>query len=119
MRILLVDDHQDSLRAMTRRLSQCGHEVTTAATLTAARAMCNALVFDLVICDVRLPDGDGRELVALARRRGAKVISISGLDVEDLWPGWPGFDANVMKPISFELLESTINRVMRGAGHNE
>jgi two-component system CheB/CheR fusion protein len=116
VRILLVDDHRDTLSAMSRLLLKTGHEVTTASTLSAAIALCKSLTFDLLICDIQLPDGDGHELAAVARACGAKAISMTGFVVEDLSPERPGFDGHLMKPVSFELLQSTIARVMEAGG---
>jgi DNA-binding response OmpR family regulator len=113
--ILLVDDHADTLDVMTRLLAQRGHRVATAASLAAARALCAAQRFDLLICDLKLPDGNGRDLAAVARGCGAKAISMSGAIGAD--PADPadaiGFDAELTKPISFEQLDATIDRVMR------
>lgn len=110
MHILLVDDHADTLEVMTRLLLQRGHHVSTATTLAEARAQCARIRFDLLICDLKLPDGDGRDLAAVARDCGAKAISMSGR-IDDGQASAGGFDAQLTKPISFELLDATIAQV--------
>ena len=110
MRILLVDDNADTRHVMVRLFAQRGHEVTTAATFTDGRALCESRAFDLLICDLKLPDGDGRELAAVAAASGAKAISLSGLGMEEIERG--DFDAHLRKPISFAQLDETIAQVM-------
>jgi two-component system CheB/CheR fusion protein len=110
MRILLVDDHGDTRHVMVRLFVQRGHEVTTAATLADGRALCESRAFDLLLCDLKLPDGDGHELAAVARSCGAKAISLSGLGMEEVERG--DFDAHLRKPISFAQLDEKISQVM-------
>src|SRR5215207_7147399 len=78
MRILVVEDHADTLECLSRLLALRGHDVATAATLSAARALCERGHFEFVICDLGLPDGDGCELADIARGCGAKAIALTG-----------------------------------------
>jgi DNA-binding NtrC family response regulator len=66
-RILVVEDRA-SLRSMVARLL-ADHEVDTAADAESARARLAAGGYDLVVTDVRLPDGDGFELLREIRAR--------------------------------------------------
>ena len=63
MRILLVDDHEDTLEFMSRFLTLCGHEVATASNYREALSVGQMQEFDLVISDIGLPDGNGYELM--------------------------------------------------------
>jgi len=116
MRILLVDDDSDTRQAMVRLLAQRGHSATTAATLAEARALCESMTFDLLICDIVLPDGDGRELADVARACGARAISLSGLGIDEVLREHDEFDAHLRKPISFQQLNDTIAHVMAAPG---
>src|SRR4051812_45429938 len=78
MRILLVEDHADTLEVLGAMLRKLGHEITTATTLADARRHCEQDEFDLLISDIGLPDGDGWELGALATQRGLKAIALTG-----------------------------------------
>ncbi|MDE2198583.1 MAG: response regulator transcription factor [Rhodospirillales bacterium] len=85
--ILIVDDDQ-SLRAMlVQQLAVAGefvaHEAETAAEAE-ARTADGSIHIDAIILDVRLPDGDGRDLCLRLRRRGVKVpiIMLTGSDEE-------------------------------------
>ena len=60
--LLVVDDDADLLRLLSMRLKASGYRVTTAASAAAARVRLGVERFDLVLSDVRLPDGDGLTL---------------------------------------------------------
>ena len=113
MRIIAVDDHADSITVLKRLLASRGHEVRTAVTLAEARQLCEAEPFDLLLCDIGLPDGDGWELAAVARRSGAKSIALTGHgmpgDVDRI--AGSGFAAHLLKPVTFETIESAIDAV--------
>src|SRR5436190_1484959 len=79
MRILLVEDHADSLEALSRLLRRRGYDVEGVQTGTEALAACEATTFDLMVCDIGLPDIDGWDLVGRVRQRcGLRAIAISG-----------------------------------------
>ncbi len=59
LNILLVDDHADTLRVMSRLLRKLDHQVTTADCKSAALAAAASKQFDLLISDIGLPDGTG------------------------------------------------------------
>ncbi len=67
-RLLLVDDDTDLLRLLSMRLSASGYRVSTAESVEAALARLAVERFDLVVSDVRLPDGDGLALFEEIRR---------------------------------------------------
>jgi DNA-binding NtrC family response regulator len=72
-RILVVDDEASIRKLLTIMLEQQEHDVTTADSVAAAL---DALVegsFELVICDLKLPDGNGLSVLEEARRRQLEV----------------------------------------------
>jgi len=85
LRILLIDDHDAIARACQRLLAAHGHTVVRAAGLAGAmRALQDASAergkFDIVICDLTLPDGDGLELpgrMAASSAAGATAVAAS------------------------------------------
>ena len=61
-RLLVVDDDPDLLRLLGMRLRASGYQVVGAENAAQARAHLSIDHFDLVLSDVRLPDGDGLAL---------------------------------------------------------
>ena len=62
--ILVVEDETLFARATKKRLEQAGHECSIAADLAAARASVREARPDLVLLDLRLPDGNGLDFLA-------------------------------------------------------
>jgi two-component system, NtrC family, response regulator PilR len=62
--VLVVDDEPDLLELVTLTLSRMSLKTLTAADLGAARKLLKSEQFDLCLTDMRLPDGDGLDLVA-------------------------------------------------------
>jgi len=115
LRILLVDDHQDTCTALERLLVRRGHLVAAAHNVRSAMETAARSPFDLLISDIALPDGTGTELMtyvrAISRIPG---IAISGFgmngDVEKSIEA--GFSEHLVKPVKMENLEAAIDRVM-------
>jgi CheY-like chemotaxis protein len=110
-RLLLVEDHEDTLRTFARILRQKGFEVQEASTVSEAIAVSRQ--GDFLISDIALPDGDGRDLMRLLGARGIPGIAISGFgtakDREEYRQA--GFAASLVKPVDVDELMSTIGRV--------
>nr|BFF16944.1 hypothetical protein GCM10025730_04650 [Promicromonospora thailandica] len=70
-RVLVVEDHQDLRTVVATVLRNAGLVVTTVSTVRDARAaLAHGADPDVVVLDLTLPDGDGRDLVADLRRDG-------------------------------------------------
>ena len=67
LRILVVEDHSDTLEALSRLLDHFGHEISTAEDAQSAREMINSKEFDVILCDIALPDGNGYDIIAEAK----------------------------------------------------
>ena len=63
-RVLIVDDEPDLLELVSLTLGRMNLETRTAADAGTARRLLKAESFDLCLTDMRLPDGDGLDLVA-------------------------------------------------------
>jgi CheY-like chemotaxis protein len=125
LRILLVEDHDGIARACQRLLVSHGHVVIRAAGTASALAAAEREIFDLFICDMRLPDGSGLDLLPRLRScsHGAAqcnitpAIAISG----SVYEGdiarclQAGFNAHVPKPFDEDQLLAVIARVMNVA----
>jgi hypothetical protein len=115
-RILLVEDHADSARAMSRLLRALGFTVSVAARLDEARQLFASEQPDLLICDIALPDGNGLDLMRDFRAvcPTIKGIALSGHGATaDLHRSRDaGFSAHVVKPIDFTRLREVIAEVV-------
>ncbi|HEV8616819.1 MAG TPA: response regulator [Methylomirabilota bacterium] len=74
--ILIVDDEADLARTCERLLRRGGHDVATATSCAAALTALAAGSSCLLVCDVRLPDGDGLDVVRAAQRLDPPVPAI-------------------------------------------
>ena len=68
-RILVVDDEQSIREFLTILLEKEGYEVSTAESVSSGIERLHAEPFDLVMCDLKLPDGNGLEVLQNARKR--------------------------------------------------
>ncbi len=71
VRVLVVDDEPQILRALQMKLASEGYDVDTAATAAGALASAAARVPEAVILDVLLPDGRGTDVCPRAFVPGA------------------------------------------------
>ena len=118
LRILLVDDHQDTCTALEKLLVRRGHLVSAAHNMRGAMEAAARNSFDLLISDIALPDGTGTELMSyLHAISGVPGIAISGFGMNgDISKSLEaGFSEHLVKPVKMERLESAIERVMQGA----
>jgi len=110
-RVLLVEDHRPTSLAMKSLLGRRGHTVTVAGNLAEARTAIAAHDFELLICDIGLPDGDGCELMGELRdRRGMVGLALTGYGMEqDVNRSRDaGFVAHLTKPVSMGALERAL-----------
>ncbi len=110
--VLLVDDHEDTNRSLTILLGRRGYKVQSAASLAAAEVLCHLDPFDVLVCDMNLPDGSGLDLLArLAAnppRRGAIILSGYNTDEDIERSLAAGYKAHLGKPVELDKLIATI-----------
>jgi len=114
LHILLVEDHEDSAEVMSRFLQEKGYDVMTCATLAEALAAANDQSFDLVLCDIGLPDGTGIDLIQSLRQRSSiPAIALTGFGMDDDIDLYKqsGFNAHLTKPVNFQKLEILIGHL--------
>ncbi len=78
--ILLVDDHDATRETLTEVIRDLGHIVYAAATQQAAIRHIHERRFDLILTDLKLPDGSGLEVMRSARQEQPEtpVVMITG-----------------------------------------
>jgi two-component system CheB/CheR fusion protein len=112
-RILLVEDHEQTAKALRRLLTNLGYDVQWRASVSDALDAAGRGAFDLVLSDIGLPDGSGLELMReLRARHGLRGIALSGYGMEqDLASSAAaGFLEHLVKPVSRDLLGAAIRR---------
>jgi len=115
-RILLVEDEAAISEPLAESLGREGFEAVVASTLAGAREAFRHQSPDLILLDVMLPDGDGRDLAREIRKdsdipivmltaRGEEIDRVLGLEL--------GADDYVVKPFSSRELTARIRAIMR------
>ena len=122
LRILLVEDHEDTRQVFAAILRQKGHSVKGAATGEAALALAGNEEFDLVISDLGLPDFSGTELMTILRARySLRGVALSGYGMEEdiRRSKSAGFAYHLTKPVDpakIDQLLANLTREIREAG---
>jgi PAS domain S-box-containing protein len=114
LRILLIEDHEDTAQVLQNVLRGMGHEVETCSTVATACQKLHESQFDILLSDIGLPDGTGIDFIKAARKIcQTPAVALTGYgmaeDVEECLQA--GFDEHLTKPIDVERLEKTLSRV--------
>ena len=117
LRILLVEDNDETGTLLRKILERRGYHVDLTTTMQAALSAAGRVAYDLLLSDVGLPDGSGLELMQRLREtRLIPGIAMSGFGMdEDIRRSHEaGFGDHLTKPISIAKLEEAIEKVGRG-----
>ncbi len=113
-RVLLVDDNPVNRLIGGKLVTQLGHEITLAASGSAALELLDQETYDVVLLDLQMPEVDGFDVLAALEKRSAPRPNIVALtaDARDetrehcLALGMEGF---LEKPIHLERLRDTLD----------
>jgi len=114
--LLLVDDEVALTRVLKPALAAEGHEVTTAHTAAEAVARVHDLTPDLILLDLGLPDGDGKDVIGTIRlKHDMPIIVISARNQQDekIAALDAGADDYVDKPFDIAELMARIRAGLR------
>jgi PAS domain S-box-containing protein len=115
LRVLLVEDHHDTRRILSRLLTHFGHEVLTAGNIRSAlEIVASGNQIDVLLCDIGLPDGSGYEVIAQARRkRPIKAVALTGFGTEEdvRRSKEAGFDFHLVKPVDLHDLQTILEQL--------
>jgi PAS domain S-box-containing protein len=114
LRILVVEDHTDTRRTLSRLLTHFGHEVLAADNVHRALEIIGSGNIDVLLCDIGLPDGSGYEVISQARQRHpVQAVAITGFGTEeDLRRSKEaGFDHHLVKPIDLHELQTVLEQI--------
>ncbi len=119
MRVLLVEDEEAIAEPLAEGLRREGYVVTVAGTAADALAAEEA---DVVLLDLRLPDGDGLDVCRALRARSAVpiiVVTARGEEADRVVGLELGADDYVVKPFGIRELIARIRAVTRRAQGRE
>jgi DNA-binding response OmpR family regulator len=117
MRLLLAEDERALGELVRGNLSRAGFTVDRCGTLDETRAALATSSYALLLLDLRMPDGDGLDLLRELRRngdrvpiivttaRGTLVNRVTGLD--------EGADDYIVKPFAIEELAARVRALLR------
>jgi HAMP domain-containing protein/signal transduction histidine kinase/ActR/RegA family two-component response regulator len=111
MRILLVEDHEDTNRSLTNLLRRRGYHVQSALTFQYAVELGAKEQFDVLISDLALPDGSGIDLMKkFYSKQPLLGIALTGFGMEDdIRKSYDaGFTHHLVKPIDLNKLDALI-----------
>lgn len=115
-RVLLVEDHSDTAKLMSRFLKiRLMADVTWASTIDEAReAFAGSPRFDLIISDIGLPDGTGNDLLVSLPATRPPAIALSGYGTESdvARSRSAGFADHLVKPVDLDRLEECVRRLV-------
>jgi CheY-like chemotaxis protein len=118
-RILVVEDHLDTLRSMKLLLTRLGYHVLSAENMTDALQLAEDEPFDILLSDIGLPDGSGLDLIRRIRQtRNVPALALSGFGMEEdvQRSREAGFADHLTKPVSLDRLQSAISELESQAG---
>ena len=117
--MLVIDDHDDSRELVASVLEARGARARVAASADGGLALARAERFDVVLCDIAMPERDGfsflRALRAQPEIASTPVIALTAFASADdrarISAG--GFDGHVAKPVDVETLSSVVSTSRR------
>lgn len=114
LRLLVVEDHEDTLHTLGRLLTSAGYLVRGVSSVQAAVDVAARESFDLVLSDLGLPDGDGYQVMRrISTLQKVPGIAMSGYGMEaDVQRSRDaGFAEHLTKPVQFAALKRAITRL--------
>lgn len=117
--VLLVEDEVLFSKSVLRRLEREGYQGTITATIAEARQALNKVLPDILLLDVRLPDGNGLDLLAEIRQRDDAwkrlpvVVMTAYSELDDAISAMKlGATDYLKKPVDLDELVLTLSKVM-------
>ena len=124
MKILVVEDAEDFANSLKHSLELESNHVEIAGDLSIASDFVSVTHFDIILLDIMLPDGDGRDFLSSIRAKNNNVPVIvmtarseisDRVDLLDI-----GADDYIIKPFEFVELEARCRAVLRRhSGQNQ
>ena len=113
LRVIVVEDQSEVAEGLRRFLTSVGYHVYIAPDVASARALAKAVEFDVLLSDLKLPDGTGWELMEeLSVEGDVSAVAMSGYNsAEDIAHSIRvGFLDHIAKPLVKDELTAAIDR---------
>lgn len=123
-RVLLVDDDQMLRSSLAEQLaSDASYTVVEAGSCAEGRARAAEGLYEFMILDIGLPDGDGRVLCRELRDLGVScpilLLTAAESDADTIEGLDAGANDYVTKPFRFAVLMARVHAHLRSHGHSE
>jgi two-component system response regulator RegX3 len=121
-KVLFVEDEASISGPFSKALAREGFEPVVAATAARALELADQIEPDIVLLDLTLPDGDGRDVCrALRRRSNVPIVMLTarGTETDRIVGLELGADDYVVKPFSGAEVIARIRAVLRRTGRDE
>ncbi len=116
--ILLIEDNPNNIKLMVMLLEQQGYQVTVDTNAEAGIINAKAILPDLILLDIQLPEMDGMEACKILRKEaGLEYTPIIALTAFAM-PGdrerilASGFDEYMAKPINYRDFLNLVNKML-------
>lgn len=120
MRVLVIDDSEEEVKALAKVLEKAGYEVLAAYDGGEGISLAQQEMPDLILMDIVMPELNGfqatRQLMRDERTCNIPVIvlSVKNEEIDRVWAMKQGARAYVNKSREHRTLFNTINQVMAG-----
>jgi len=121
-KVLVVEDEESISGPFAEALRRAGFEALVTATAAGALELAEQAEPDLVMLDLALPDGDGRDVCRELRRRSdvpIVMLTARGTEMDKIVGLELGADDYVVKPFSAAEVISRIRAVLRRSGDRD
>jgi DNA-binding response OmpR family regulator len=124
-KVLVVDDHTDSLTLVSLAVQEMGFRVVTAVNGEDAVAVADLVRPHLILMDIAMPLLDGIEATRRIRRSEGTgevpIVILSAFDTEDFRrkAEEAGVNGYFTKPVDFDRLRRMIDKLLRGVSGEE
>ena len=116
-KILLVEDNDAVALGLQYALEEDGYQVSRTSTLQQARRLANENIFNLIILDIRLPDGSGFDLCREFRLVGLQmpilILTAKDETIDKVIGLELGADDYMTKPFELNELSARLRALLR------